>query len=84
VHDIVDLETRGVAAMFVASDVFMHAAEVQANALGFPSVQRVFVPHPIQDRTDEEMRALADSAYDSIVAAITVKVSSKYVQITYS
>jgi len=71
VHDIVDLETRGVAAMFVASDVFMQAAEVQANALGFPSVQRVFVPHPIQDRTDEEMRALADSAYDSIVAAIT-------------
>jgi len=57
--------------MFVASDVFMQAAEVQANALGFPSVQRVFVPHPIQDRTDEEMRALADSAYDSIVAAIT-------------
>jgi len=71
VHDIVDLETRGVAAMFVASDVFMHAAEVQANALGFPSVQRVFVPHPIQDRTDEEMRALADSAYDSIVATVT-------------
>ena len=70
-HDIVDLETRGVAAMFVASDVFMQAAEVQANALGFPSVQRIFVPHPIQDRTDEEMRALADSAYDSIVAAIT-------------
>jgi len=71
VHDIVDLETRGVAAMFVASDVFMQAAEVQAKALGFPSVQRVFVAHPIQDRTDEEMRALADSAYDSIVAAVT-------------
>jgi hypothetical protein len=34
-------------------------------------VQRVFVPHPIQDRTDDEMRALADSAYESIVAAIT-------------
>jgi len=32
----------------------------------------VFVPHPIQDRTDDEMRALADSAYDSIVAAITI------------
>ena len=70
-HDIVDLETRGVAAMFVASDVFMQAAEVQAKALGFPSVQRVFVPHPIQDRTDDEMRTIADTAYDSIVAAIT-------------
>ena len=43
----------------------------QSKALGFPSLQRVFVPHPIQDRTDDEMSALADSAYDSIVAAIT-------------
>jgi hypothetical protein len=71
VHDIADLETRGVPAMFIASDVFVQAAESQASALGFSSVQRVFVPHPIQDRTDDEMRALADSAYDSIVAAIT-------------
>lgn len=57
--------------MFIASDVFMVAAESQAKALGFPNVQRVFVPHPIQDRTDAEMIALANSAYDSIVAAIT-------------
>ena len=70
-HDIADLETRGVPAMFIASDVFVQAAESQASSLGFSSVQRVFVPHPIQDRTDDEMRALADSAYDSIVAAIT-------------
>ena len=32
---------------------------------------RVFTPHPIQDRTDDEMRAYADAAYDEIVAAIT-------------
>jgi len=57
--------------MFIASDVFVQAAESQASALGFTSVKRVFVPHPIQDRTDDEMRALADLAYDSIVAAIT-------------
>ena len=70
-HDIVDLETRGVPAMFIASEVCVQAAESQANALGFPTVPRVFVPHPSQDRTDDEMRALADSAYDSIVEAIT-------------
>ena len=33
-----------------------------------PSVARVFVAHPIQDRTDDEMRALADAAFDEIVA----------------
>jgi len=31
----------------------------------------VFVAHPIQDRTDDEMRALADAALDEIVAALT-------------
>jgi len=49
---------------------FVQAAEAQATALGFPSA-RVFVPHPIQDRTDDEMRAYADKAYDEIVAQIT-------------
>ena len=70
-HDIADLETRGVPAMFIASDAFVVAADSQSKALGFPSLQRVFVPHPIQDRTDDEMSTLADSAYDSIVATIT-------------
>jgi len=72
VHDIVDLETRGVPAMFVASDVFMQAAEVQAKALGFPSVQRVFVPHPIQDRSDAEIRELADYAYAQLVKLLNL------------
>ena len=32
---------------------------------------RVFTPHPIQDRTDDEMIAYADAAFDEILAAIT-------------
>jgi hypothetical protein len=68
VHDIVDLERRGVPSVFVASQEFVQAADTQSNALGFPTVARVFVPHPIQDRTDEEMRAYADSAFEEIVA----------------
>jgi hypothetical protein len=70
VHDIADLERRGLPGVFIASTEFIEAAEAQAVALGFPSA-RVFVPHPIQDRTDEEMRALADAAVDQIVAAVT-------------
>ena len=56
--------------MFVASSEFIAAAEHQATALGFPAA-RVFVAHPIQDRTDDEMRAHADHALDAIVAALT-------------
>lgn len=68
-HDISDLEARGVVGMFVASAEFVEAAEAQATALGFPAA-RVFVPHPIQDRTDDEMRAYADAAYEEIVRTV--------------
>lgn len=70
-HDIVDLEARGVPGVFVASAEFVQAAIAQSTSLGFPSVARVFTPHPIQDRTDDEMRAYADQAYDEIVSRIT-------------
>ena len=70
-HDIVDLESRGVPGVFVASAEFVTAAVAQSTSLGFPTVARVFTPHPIQDRTDDEMRAYADEAYEAIVASIT-------------
>lgn len=57
--------------MFVASSEFVEAAAAQSRSLGFSAVTRVFVPHPIQDRTDDEMVAYADAAYDEIVSLIT-------------
>lgn len=70
-HDIVDLERRGVPGVFIASMEFVEAAVAQSSALGFPDVARVFTPHPIQDRTDDEMRSYAEAAYVAVVAAIT-------------
>ena len=70
-HDIVDIEGRGLPGVFVASTEFIDAAASQAGALGFPDVARVFVAHPIQDRTDDEMRALADAAVEEILTALT-------------
>jgi hypothetical protein len=72
VHDIVDLEGRGLPGVFVASAVFVEAADVQAAALGFAPA-RVFVPHPIQDRTDDEMRAIADGALEEILRSVTAR-----------
>ena len=69
-HDIVDLESRGVVGVFVASTEFVDAADAQGRALGLAPAA-VFVPHPIQDRTDEEMEALADAALDEIVGKLT-------------
>ena len=55
--------------VFVASTEFIDAAEAQSRALG-SNPARVFVAHPIQDRTDDEMRALADAALDQIMEAL--------------
>ena len=65
-HDIADLEGRGIPGCFVASTEFIEAAAAQSAALGFEPAA-VFVPHPIQDRTDDEMRALADAAIEEIL-----------------
>jgi hypothetical protein len=66
VHDITDLEGMGLPGVFVASAEFVAAAHAQARALGFEAA-RVFVAHPIQDRSDDEMRALADAAVDELL-----------------
>jgi len=58
--------------MFIASDQFIDAAEMQSRSLGFPAVSRIFTPHPIQDRTDDEMLTYADVAFDQILDALTL------------
>jgi alkanesulfonate monooxygenase SsuD/methylene tetrahydromethanopterin reductase-like flavin-dependent oxidoreductase (luciferase family) len=68
-HDIRDLEDLGLVGVAVASSEFRQAASAQNASLGYdPAV--VFVPHPIQDRTDEEVRALADRALTAILEAL--------------
>ena len=69
-HDTVDLEDRGIPSVFVATVEFTDGADVQAEALGTKAAG-IYVEHPIQDRTDEEMVAIADGAVEAIVAGLT-------------
>lgn len=71
-HDIADLERRGVVGAFVASTEFIEAAAAQAASLGVAPAS-IFVPHPIQDRTDDEMRALAEAAVEEILSKVTAR-----------
>ena len=51
------LDARGVPGISVITAEFRNALEVQSHALGFePAV--LFVPHPIQNRTPEELRKI--------------------------
>jgi len=70
VHDINDLERRGIPGVFVATVEFADAAVGQSKSLGL-DVAHVLTEHPIQDRTDEEMTAIADQAIDALLASLT-------------
>jgi hypothetical protein len=69
-HDIADLEGRGIPGVGIASSEFVQAAALQSKVLGIDPAL-VFVRHPIQDRSDEELRALADDALEQIIRSIT-------------
>mgnify|MGYP005994295531 CR=1 FL=1 len=70
-HDTVWFEIQGIPAVFVASSEFGEAAEAQKTALGMNGARYVLVPHPIQDATDDEMRAKAGNALEQIISALT-------------
>ena len=70
-HDGVFFEDNGVPVATVISSEFVRAARAQADALGAADYQTVVVAHPIQPLTREEVRALADRAFDEIVRRIT-------------
>lgn len=69
-RDVLSFEAEGKPAVLVASSAFESAAAHQSAALGQPEVRCVFVPHPIQDRTDEELHELARAAADEILAGL--------------
>ncbi|MBX3501879.1 MAG: hypothetical protein KF889_20750 [Alphaproteobacteria bacterium] len=69
-HDIADLESRGIPSMGVATTAFVEAAAAQSATLGYEPTL-VWVPHPIQDRTDDEIRQIADNAFDEILRRLT-------------
>jgi hypothetical protein len=61
-----NLEARGIVSVGVATTEFRQGAEAQAKALGTDPAL-VFIPHPVQDRTDDELKKLADDHLDEIV-----------------
>lgn len=68
-HDLQNLDRRGIPGCGVATEAFRQAADAQTKALGF-AAGLVWVPHPIQNRTPEELAAIADSALARILSLI--------------
>ena len=58
--------------MSIASSEFAEAAEAQRKMLGMEGARYVLVDHPIQDATDDEMRAKAHAVVGAVILAVTV------------
>ena len=71
-HDTVWFEIQGLPAVSIASSEFDQAADVQRRALGMDDARYLLVDHPIQDATDDEMRAKAHTVLDAVIAALSV------------
>jgi len=69
-RDVIEFEALGRPGVLVASDAFAQAAAEQVQLLGQPKLAYALAPHPIQDRTDDELRAMARSLAGEVLAAI--------------
>lgn len=69
-HDTTKLENLGIPSVPVATTEFMTAARAQASALGRSDFDAVYVAHPIQDQTREEIEARAETVIAEITARL--------------
>jgi hypothetical protein len=69
-HDTTKLESLGIAAVPVATNEFATAARAQASALGRADFEAIYIEHPIQDQTPEEIAAKAEAVVEEIVARL--------------
>jgi hypothetical protein len=70
-HDTINLENLGVPAVAIATAEFQMAARAQAAALNRPDFDAIYVPHPIQDQTAQEIEVRADAVLLEIVDRLT-------------
>jgi hypothetical protein len=70
-RDVLEFESLGRPAVLIASSAFVQAADEQAALLGQPALRRAFVAHPVQDRTDDEVRAMARTVAAEAIAAVS-------------
>ena len=69
-HDSTRLEQLGIPSVPVATTEFITAARAQAAALGRADLDAIYVAHPIQDQTREEIEARAEAVIDEIAARL--------------
>jgi len=70
-HDTTKLESFGIPSIPVATAEFIKAARAQASALGRADLDAVYVAHPIQDQTKQEIELKAETVLEEIARRLT-------------
>lgn len=68
-HDLSDLDRNGLTGVSVLTEEFRNAFESQKSAIGLEAAS-VYVPHPMQNRTTDELHAFADAHLEAILSEI--------------
>lgn len=69
--DLVHLEHRGVPAVGIATAPFADEAIEQARLLGMPGCRMLYIPHPVQLLSGDELAGRADAVFPAVLAALT-------------
>jgi hypothetical protein len=69
--DLVHLERRGIPAVGIATAPFADEAVAQARLLGMPDARMLYIPHPVQLLSDDELADRADTVFPDVLAALT-------------
>ena len=65
-----NFDSRGIPGVSVVTTGFTDAVAVQSKALGFePAI--LYVPHPIQNRTADELKKIADDVVEPALKMLT-------------
>ena len=71
VHDMAELERRGIATVTVCTAGFLNAGAEKAAMVGMPGLRLVGIPFPFASLAPEAARRRGVDAVDSIIAALT-------------
>ena len=68
-HDLNDLDNLGIPGVSILTEEFRHAFAQQCSKIGF-SGESIYTPHPMQNRTTEQLHEFADNVFDQVLGAI--------------
>ncbi|MEQ8707689.1 MAG: hypothetical protein RIC36_01770 [Rhodospirillales bacterium] len=68
-HDLNDLDKRGIPGVSILTEEFRDAFDSQKAAIGLDAAS-IYVPHPMQNKTTEELHAFADQSIGDILEAV--------------